>query len=588
MKQLLTGNEAVARGAWEAGLSVASAYPGTPSTEILENLAPYKDIYAEWAPNEKVALEVASGASIAGVRALSTMKHVGLNVAADPLFTMAYIGSLGGLVVVSADDPGMFSSQNEQDNRLYAPHAHIPMIEPSNSQEAYEYVKLAFDISEKYDAPVLFRMTTRICHSKSVVEVGDRVERPALPYVKNVGKNVVIPANARVRKSILTKRLKELEEFSENTELNRVELASDGNKKIGIITSGVSYNHAREVFGDTASYLKLAFTYPLPPKKIADFASQFETIYVIEENEPYLENFVKQLGIKCHGKDLLPWEGELDSLIIAKAFGVSSDTENFAHGLELPPRPPVLCPGCPHRGVFYEVSKYKDIVVTGDIGCYTLGVVPPLSSIDTCICMGASVSAACGFAHAERFAKTGKKFLGVIGDSTFFHSGITGLINAVVNKAPIIVVILDNRITAMTGHQENPGTGKTLQGEETYQVDLLALCKACGVKDENIKEIDPYNIAETREAIRLAHDATEVFVIVAKQPCALIKSVMKSRAKMKCHVDQTKCIKCKMCMKAGCPALSFQDGQIVIDKTMCNGCEICAQICPKQAIVREE
>ncbi len=588
MKQLLTGNEALARGAWEAGLSVASAYPGTPSTEILENLALHKDIYVEWAPNEKVALEVASGASIAGVRALATMKHVGLNVAADPLFTMAYIGSLGGLVVVSADDPGMFSSQNEQDNRLYASHAHIPMLEPSNSQEAYDYVKLAFDLSEKYDAPVLFRMTTRICHSKTIVEVADRVERPALQYVKNVGKNVMVPAAAKARKTVLTKRLKELEEFAETTELNKVELASDGNKKIGVITSGVSYNHAREVFGNSVSYLKLAFTYPLPSKKIADFATQFEKIYVIEENEPYLENFVKQLGIKCHGKDLLPWEGELDSLTVAKAFGVASEKMNFVHGLDLPPRPPVLCPGCPHRGFYFELSKFKDIVVTGDIGCYTLGAVPPLSSIDTCICMGGSISAACGFAHAEKFAKTGKKFLGVIGDSTFFHSGITGLINAVVNKAPIIVAILDNRITAMTGHQENPGTGKTLQGEATHQVDLVALCKACGVKSENIKEIDPYNITQTREAIKLAHDASEVFVIIAKQPCALIKSVMKARAKMKCYVDQSKCIKCKMCMKAGCPALSFQNGQITIDKTMCNGCEICAQICPKQAIMKEE
>ena len=587
MKQLLTGNEALARGAWEAGLSVASAYPGTPSTEILENLALHKDIYAEWAPNEKVALEVASGASIAGVRALATMKHVGLNVAADPLFTMAYIGVGAGLVIVSADDPGMFSSQNEQDNRLYAPHAHIPMIEPSNSQEAFDFVKLAFDISEKYDTPLLFRMTTRICHSKTVVEISERTEKSPVAYVKNVVKNVMAPANAKTRKADLTKRLKALEEFSESTELNRIEFASDGNKRIGIITSGVSYNHAREVFGDTVSYLKLAFTYPLPKKKIAEFAAQFETIYVIEENEPYLENFVKQLGIKCHGRELLPWEGELDAGIIAGAFGVCDKEKHLDHGADLPPRPPVLCPGCPHRGFFFEVAKFKDIVVTGDIGCYTLGSVPPLSSIDTCVCMGGSISLASGFAHAETYAKNGKKFLGVIGDSTFFHSGITGLINAVVNKAPIIVAILDNRITAMTGHQENPGTGRTLQGEATHQVDIVALCRACGVKDENIKIVDPYNLEQTREALKQARVATEVFVIIAKQPCALIKSVMKERANMKCFVDQERCIKCKMCMKAGCPALSFQGGEIVIDKTMCNGCEICAQICPKQAIKRE-
>lgn len=582
----MTGNEAIARGAWEAGLHVAAAYPGTPSTEILENLATYKEVYSEWAPNEKVAVEVTAGASIAGARALAAMKHVGLNVAADPFFTLAYTGVNGGLVIVTADDPGMYSSQNEQDNRFYASHAKVPMLEPSDSQEAHDFIKQAFDLSEKFDAPVLFRVSTRICHSKSLVETAERVEVAVKPYTKDTKKYVMAPANAKARKYVMEKRIEEMKSFSETTGLNRVEINSG---KTGIITSGISYQHAREVFGDTVSYLKLGFTWPLPEKKIKDFAAKFETIYVIEENEPYIENFVKQLGVKCIGREKLPFVDELTPEIIRRAFFPDSqETGGYAIDAKVPPRPPVLCPGCTHRGFFYEVAKYKDIVATGDIGCYTLGSVPPLGVNDFVLCMGASISGGIGFSKAFDKAGRKEKIFAVIGDSTFFHSGITGLIDAVVNKAPIVINILDNRITAMTGHQENPGTGRTLMGEPTYQVDLKAVCMACGVKEENIRLIDPYDLKQTREAVRAGHDATEPFVIITTRPCALIKSVLKERANMKCKVDTDKCIGCKMCLKAGCPAIGVNNGKALIDRTMCNGCEICAQICPKNAISREE
>ncbi|MEG2183930.1 MAG: indolepyruvate ferredoxin oxidoreductase subunit alpha [Cloacibacillus sp.] len=585
MKKIMTGNEAIARGAWEAGLHFASAYPGTPSTEILENLSEYKDLYSEWATNEKVALEAAAGASIAGARALAAMKHVGLNVAADPLFTLAYTGVNGGLVVVTADDPGLFSSQNEQDNRYYAMHAKLPMVEPSDSQEALDYIKEAFDISEKFDTPLLFRVTTRICHSKTLVETSERVEREVSPYAKNSAKYVMAPASAKKRKYLMEERIAAMKDFSENTPLNRVE----GGGKIGIITSGISYNHAREVFEDSASYLKLGFTWPLPEKKIRDFAASFETLYIIEENEPYIEDFVKSLGIKCVGREKLPWVDELTPETIRRAFFPgSAEQGGYTVDVTVPPRPPVLCAGCTHRGFFYEVGKYKDVVVTGDIGCYTLGMVPPLSVTDSVICMGASVSAGVGFNKAVERAGRSEKVFAVIGDSTFFHSGITGLIDAIVNKAPIVVNILDNRITAMTGHQENPGTGRTLMGEPTHQVDLKALCVACGVKEENIRLIDPYDLAATKEAIKAGHDASEPFVIITTSPCALIKEVIKKRAKMKCRVDEDKCVKCKLCLKAGCPAVNFRDGRVYIDRASCNGCTICMQICPKKAISRED
>ena len=585
MKKIMTGNEAIAQGAWEAGLHVAAAYPGTPSTEILENLSTYKDVYSEWSTNEKVALEVAAGASMAGGRALAAMKHVGLNVAADPLFTLAYTGVNGGLVVVTADDPGLFSSQNEQDNRYYASHAKLAMLEPSDSQECLDFVKEAFDISEKFDTPVLFRVTTRICHSKTLVKTSPRKEVPVRAYTKDVSKYVMAPASAKKRKYIMEDRIEALKEFSETTTLNRIESASG---KVGIITSGISYNHAKEVFGDEVSYLKLGFTWPLPEKLIRKFAGMVDTIYVIEENEPYIEDFVKIMGIQCTGREKLPWVDELTPEIIRRAFFPGSEDQGgYAIDAEVPPRPPVLCAGCTHRGFFYEVGKYKDVVVTGDIGCYTLGIVPPLSVTDSVICMGASVSGGVGFSKAVEKAGRKEKVFAVIGDSTFFHSGITGLIDAVVNKAPIVINILDNRITAMTGHQENPGTGRTLMGEDTHQVDLKSLCVACGVKEENVRLIDPYDLTETKEAVRAGYESTEPFVIITTSPCALIKDVIKARANMKCVIDQEKCVKCKMCMKAGCPALNFRDGMVFIDRASCNGCGICLQICPKKAISRE-
>lgn len=587
MKKIMTGNEAIARGAWEAGLHVAAAYPGTPSTEILENISNYPEIYCEWAPNEKVAVEVAAGAAFAGARSMAAMKHVGLNVAADPFFTLAYTGISGGYVINVADDPGMFSSQNEQDSRFYASHAKVPMLEPSDSQEAHDFVKLAFEISEKFDAPVLFRVTTRVCHSKSLVEVGERVPAEVKPYAKNTPKYVMSPANARQRKVVLEQRLKELQAFSETTELNRIE---NNGSKIGVITSGISYQHAQEVFGDTVDYLKLGFTFPLPPELIMNFANAHDEIYVIEENEPYIEGFAKQLGVDCAGREKLPFIGELTPEIIRRAFVPAAENKGgYEVEAKAPPRPPVLCPGCTHRGFFYEVAKYKDKIITAaDIGCYTLGAVPPLGVNDSVLCMGASISGGIGFRKALDKAGDDRKVFAVIGDSTFFHSGITGLIDAVVNKAAIVVNILDNRITAMTGHQENPGTGRTLMGEPTHQVDLEALCLACGVKKENLRIVDPYDLKATSEAVKAGFEAEEPFVIITKRPCALIKEVMKERAKMKCAVDREKCIGCKLCLKAGCPALMVEDGKAKIDRTMCNGCEICAQICPKKAISRED
>lgn len=584
MKKLLTGNEAIARGAWEAGLHAAAAYPGTPSTEILENLAQYKEVYSEWATNEKVALEVAAGASMAGGRSLCAMKHVGLNVAADPLFTLAYTGVNGGLVIVTADDPGLFSSQNEQDNRFYAPHAKIPMMEPSDSQECLDFAKEAFELSERFDTPLLFRVSTRICHSKTLAETGQRTDIGIKSYAKDCSKYVMTPANAKKRKAVMTERIAAMKEFSENTHLNRIE---HGSGKTGIITSGVSYCHAKEVFGDDASYLKLGFTWPLPENKIREFAASVETLYVIEENEPYIESFVKSLGIHCTGREKLPWIDELTPERVHRSFFGEYRTGHEMTDINVPPRPPVLCAGCTHRGFFYELGKYSDVVVTGDIGCYTLGMVPPLSVTDSVVCMGASVSMGAGFFKASNKAGRKEKVFAVIGDSTFFHSGITGLIDAVVNKAPIVVNILDNRITAMTGHQENPGTGHTLMGEETQQIDLRKLCVACGVKEENIRLIDPYDLSATRDAIRDGHDAAEPFVIITTSPCALIKEVARRRANMKCRVDEDKCVKCRLCLKAGCPAVNCRDGRVYIDRASCNGCTVCMQICPKKAIVRE-
>lgn len=584
MKKLLTGNEAIARGAYEAGCTVACAYPGTPSTEILENVSTYKEIYSEWSTNEKVALEVASGASIGGARSLVAMKHVGLNVAADPLFTMAYEGVNGGLVVITADEPGLHSSQNAQDNRLYAPHSKAALMEPSDSQECKDFVKYAFEISEQFDTPVIFRVTTRVCHSKGLVELGEREEVGIKEYSKNIRKYIMVPANSKAKqKEIEHDRIPSLRKYSNNTPLNRIEW---GDKKIGIITSGISYLHAKEVFGDEASYLKIGFSYPLPDEMIKKFAKTVDKLYVIEESEPYIENFVKSLGIECIGKEFIPACGELSPEIIRNVLVKDEAKDVYKADIEVPSRPPALCAGCPHRGIFYEVSKLKDVVVTSDIGCYTLGMAPPLNVGDTVICMGAGISAGLGFEKAFKLAGVDKKVFGFVGDSTFFHSGMTGLVNAVYNKTNMVMVILDNRITAMTGHQQNPGTGKTLMGEVTEIVDIEAIVKAVGIKEENIRVVDPYKLEETKKAVKDAYEATEPFVIITKQPCALIKEVQRRRKNMYCEVVEDKCKKCKSCLKIGCPAISIRDNVVSIDRAQCNGCTICAQVCPFDAIER--
>ena len=575
MKKLLSGNEAIARGAYEAGITVAAAYPGTPSTEILENIGPYDKIYAEWAPNEKVALEAAVGASISGARALAAMKHVGVNVAADPLFTVAYTGVNGGLVLVSADDPGLHSSQNEQDNRYYAKFAKVAMIEPSDSQEAKDFVLEAVKLSEEFDVPVLLRMTTRICHSKTLVEFKDREEVGIKDYQRNMGKYIATPANARKLHVTLEERLEKLEERSNNSPLNFFEW---NDKKVGIITSGISYQYAKEVFGDKVSYLKLGLTFPLPKKMIAEFAEQVDTLYVIEENEPYIEETVKIMGFDCIGKDKIPGILELNPDIVERSL-LGTEKELIKSDRQMPGRPPVLCPGCPHRGLFFALSK-KDAVVTSDIGCYTLGAMPPLNAADTCICMGASISAGHGFKKAmDKNGRDGKVFA-VIGDSTFFHSGLTGLMDVAYNKSNVTVIIADNRITGMTGHQDNPGTGKTLKGEDTVEIDIPKVCKALGIED--VKVVNPLNLKEMRTAVNEAMKKDKPNVIVTKWPCALIKT--EPQPKGHCQINQDKCTQCYACMQIGCPAISKQDGRVVIDDTMCNGCELCTQLCAFKAI----
>ncbi len=584
MKKIMTGNEAIARGAYEAGCKVATAYPGTPSTEILENIAAnYEEIYSEWSVNEKVALEVAGGAAIAGVRSLCAMKHVGLNVAADPFFTLAYTGINGGLVVVTADDPGLHSSQNEQDNRYYAIHAKVPMIEPSDSQECLDYTKAAFGLSERYDIPVLLRMTTRICHSKSLVNVSKR-QAVIKEYKRNMEKYCMIPGFAKKRHPILEEKLKDLREYSNKSPLNRIEW---GNEKIGIITSGISYQYAKEIMGDGASYLKIGLSHPMPKKLIREFAANVEKLYIIEENEPYMENFVKSIGIECTGKAIFPICGELSLEIIEKALKPETPSSIYALNTEVPARPPVLCAGCPHRGIFYALKKYKDVIVTGDIGCYSLSVIPPLDVTHTLICMGAGISAGIGFEKAlSQAGKDNKKVFGCIGDSTFFHSGITSLINVVYNKSNIVVIILDNRTTAMTGHQQNPGTGKTLIGEISPEVDIEKIVKAVGVKEENVHVVDPYDLNTTEIAIEKAYNAVEPFVIIAKRPCALIKQDRNIKGNLKCIINQDKCTNCKICLGLGCPAILFKNDMMVIDQTACNGCTLCMQVCRFDAIER--
>ncbi|MGI6727691.1 MAG: indolepyruvate ferredoxin oxidoreductase subunit alpha [Anaerovoracaceae bacterium] len=588
MKELLTGNEAIARGAYEAGLIFASAYPGTPSTEILENLANYKDcLYCEWAPNEKVALEAAIGASIAGVRSLAAMKHVGVNVAADPLFTFAYTGVTGGCVLVSADDPGMHSSQNEQDNRNYATSAKVLMLEPSDSSEAKEFTKLAFALSEKFDTPVLLRVTTRICHSKSLVEIGERIEPAHVKYEKNIKKFVATPANGKVMRRKIIDRIAAMEDYSNQTEINFTEY--NGNE-IGVISAGVAYQYAKEVFGPEASYLKLGMTYPMPMNLIREFAGKVKKLYVIEEMEPYMENAIRNAGIDCIGKSLIPEMDELNTDIVRRAvFGTEAETIHTEQ--EAVVRPPTLCAGCPHRAFFYVISKMKDVMITGDIGCYTLGSAAPLSAIDTCICMGASISAGHGASKAFKQIGTDSKIISVIGDSTFFHSGITGLMDVVYNKGNTVTVILDNRITGMTGHQENPGSGFTLMGEPAPQVDIPSLCKALGVKEENIYTLNPFDIKVVQEVLKGAFDKGEPSVIILKWPCVLKKYTEQEnldykRPTKKYYINQEKCKKCLACTKTGCPAICTGE-KVEIVSQACTGCSLCKQVCPFDAIDQE-
>ncbi len=578
MKKLLLGNAAVAQGAYEAGVRVVASYPGTPSTEITENIVKYDEIYAEWSPNEKVAAEVAIGASIGGARAMSCMKHVGLNVMADPVFTVSYTGVNGGLVFCVADDPGMHSSQNEQDSRHYAKASKITMLEPANSQECKEYTRLAFDLSEEFDTPVFIRLSTRISHSQSLVEMGERADTPLKEYEKNIGKYVMMPANAVKRHVVVEDRIKKLTEFAENSNFNTVEM---NDTKIGVITSGISYMYAKEALGDNASYLKLGMVYPLPEKLIRDFAEKVDKVYVIEELDPIIEQHCKALGVEVIGKEIFTLLGEYTPTMIRSAILGTTPPESCEIEETIPARPPVLCPGCPHRGVFYVLKKLG-LVVSGDIGCYTLGAIPPLASVDTTICMGASVSAALGMAKA-RGDEFNKKLVSVIGDSTFMHSGITGLIDIVYNKGNNTVIILDNSITGMTGHQDNPTTGYTIRGKETKQVNLLTLCKAVGI--EHVTVADPFDIKNFEKIVKEETNREEPSVIIAQRPCALLKTV---NYKGHCTVTEN-CKKCKMCMKLGCPAISeTADGSIKIDLTQCNGCGLCINVCPFDAIKKED
>lgn len=573
MKKLLLGNEAVARGLYEAGVKVVSSYPGTPSTEITEFAATYNEMYTEWAPNEKVAAEVAIGASFGGARAFCGMKHVGLNVAADPVFTASYIGVNGGLVIGVADDPGMHSSQNEQDSRHHAIASKLPMLEPSDSAECLAFTKLAYEISEKYDTPVILRLCTRVAHSRSLVELSDRTELELKPYEKNIAKNVMLPAFARGKHVTVEKRTADLTEYAGTDAVAKVEM---NDTKIGVITAGISYCYAKEALGNTVSYLKLGMVNPLPVDIIKDFASKFETVYVIEELEPIIENHCKQLGIKVIGKDLFPICGEFSQGLVKKLV-LNEEAEQTKIEETIPVRPPAMCCGCPHRGLFYILKKLK-LNVAGDIGCYTLGASAPLSAMDWCVCMGASISSLHGFNKA-RGEEAEKKSVAVIGDSTFIHSGITSLIDIAYNRSNSVSIILDNSITGMTGHQQNPTTGYTIKGDPTAAVSLEKLCEAVGIN--RVKVVDPYDLAAVESTLKVELEATEPSVIISRRPCALLKYV-KHEAPL--AVDQDKCKKCKMCMNIGCPAISIHDGTIEIDRTQCVGCGVCSQLCKFGAI----
>lgn len=573
MKKLMLGNAAFARGLYEAGVTVVSSYPGTPSTEITEYAAEYDEIYAEWAPNEKVAMEVALGASIAGSRSFCGMKHVGLNVAADPLYTASYTGVNGGMVIAVADDPGMHSSQNEQDSRHHAIASKVLMVEPSDSAECKDFVKTSFELSEEYDVPVIVRMCTRVAHSQSAVEICDRVVPPQKEYTKNPQKYVMMPAFARGRHVFVEERTKKLTEYAEKSPLNKV---IDNGGEIGIITSGISYQYAREAMGDKASYLKLGIINPLPVELIKSFCSKYKKVYVIEELDDVIETHCKKLGLDVVGKELFGYIGEFSQALVAeKLLGVKNETVSFDGNV--PVRPPVMCAGCPHRGLFYCLSKNK-ITVSGDIGCYTLGASAPLAAMDTTICMGASISALHGFNKA-RGEEAEKSTVAVIGDSTFMHSGMTGLVNIAYNSTNSTVIILDNSITGMTGHQQNPTTGKNLKGDPAAAVNLEELCKAIGIK--RVRVVDPYNLAETEAAIKEELAVPEASVIISRRPCALLKYV---KHKPALKVVSDKCKGCKMCLKLGCPAISVRDGKAVIDHTQCVGCGICTEVCRFDAI----
>lgn len=568
----MLGNQAVARGCYEAGVKVATAYPGTPSTEITEFISQYSEIYCEWAPNEKVALEVAIGAAIYGKRAICSMKHVGLNVAADPLFTVSYTGVNGGLLIAVADDPGMHSSQNEQDTRNIAKAAKVPVLEPADSQECVDFVKKGFEISEKYDTPVILRLTTRVSHSQSVVEEDSRVEID-YGYKKDIQKYVMMPAMARKRHEIVEKRLNDLKEFAEKTELNRIE---EGESNLAFITAGIAYQYVKEAYPD-AWVLKLGMVYPLPERLVKDFCSKFEKVYIVEELDPFLEENIKAMGIRnAVGKEIFKMTGEYSPTFIKSAIEKTQVEPPYKLNEELAPRLPVLCPGCPHRGIFYVLSKIKDIIITGDIGCYTLGALSPFNAMDTCICMGASV----GMAHGISKASDKKaKVVAVIGDSTFVHSGITGLIDAVYNKSDMLLLILDNSTTGMTGHQDHPATGYTIRGEETFKLDLVSLCKTIGCSV--VEEINPYNINENIKKISTLIDKPGVKVLIVKAPCRLhrrYKYVLSKR-----YIDKNKCKNCKLCLSLGCPAISLKEVP-TIDQNLCLACGMCESICRFGAI----
>lgn len=576
---LLTGNEAIARGAFESGVSVGTGYPGTPSTEILENFVTYPGVYAEWAPNEKVALEVGFGASLAGARVLVTMKHVGLNVAADPFMTMSYTGVNGGLVLITADDPGMYSSQNEQDNRFYALFAKVPMLEPGDSQQAKDFMREAYLISEQFDTPVLVRLTTRLSHTRTPVLLGDDpLVQTQRDFQRNISKYVMLPGNARNRHLVVEERRGRLQEYVETSALNEIVW---GDRSVGVIASGVVYNYAREALGEEASYLRLGLTYPLPLKKISEFSRQVKRLIVVEELEPFLEDQVKAAGIEIEGKSLFPRVGELDPSLIERGVRGSSRYKSYYQVPDgLPGRPPIMCPGCPHRSVFYVLHKLK-AVVTGDIGCYTLGAMPPFEAMDACLCMGASIGASLGVEKATS-SDFARRVVAVIGDSTFVHSGITGLIDHIYNKSTGTIIILDNRTTAMTGHQDHPATGFTLNKQETPKLDFTALVRSLGVK--HVRTVDPYVLESLEQVIREEMERSELSVIIASRSCVMISKERLVKAMI--HLD--KCTGCKKCLRLGCPALYLEGDRVHRDEDLCKCCSVCEQVCPQGKGAAEE